>query len=236
MSTNKLIARLHRPLIRTLVHAGVTSPDSYLPSNGPAASPSETNSYEFTGYRSCFTYDELVGITGGFSAANVIGEGGFGKVYMGALGDGRRVAVKQLKVGGGQGEKEFRAEVDIISRVHHKNLVSLVGFCIHAEQRLLVYEYVPNKTLESHLHHGTYTCRCRCKLQLLCSSLLVLQVLGLTSEVGFGWSQGAAARRWTGRAGGRSPSVRPRASRICTRTVSSSCLSCSFHFDTDFVA
>uniref|UniRef100_A0A453FIH7 non-specific serine/threonine protein kinase n=1 Tax=Aegilops tauschii subsp. strangulata TaxID=200361 RepID=A0A453FIH7_AEGTS len=57
--------------------------------------------------------------------------------------------------GSGQGHREFRAEVDIISRVHHKNLVSLVGFCIHAEQRLLVYEYVPNKTLESHLHHGS---------------------------------------------------------------------------------
>ena len=74
MSTNKLIARLHRPLIRTLVHAG--APDSYPPSNGPAASPSDTNSYEFTGYKSCFMYDELAGITGGFSAANVIGEGG----------------------------------------------------------------------------------------------------------------------------------------------------------------
>ncbi|KAM3350126.1 hypothetical protein ACQJBY_022742 [Aegilops geniculata] len=128
------------------------APDSYPPSNGPAASPSDTNSYEFTGYTSCFTYDELVGITGGFSAQNVIGEGGFGKVYMGALGDGRRVAVKQLKVGGGQGEKEFRAEVDIISRIHHRHLVTLVGYCVTENHRLLVYEFVSNGTLEHHLH------------------------------------------------------------------------------------
>ncbi|KAJ1284477.1 hypothetical protein BS78_03G207500, partial [Paspalum vaginatum] len=131
----------------------VVSPDVYQPSNGPAPSPSGTNSYDFTGgSKSWFTYDELVGITGGFSAANVIGEGGFGKVYMGALADGRRVAVKQLKVGSGQGEKEFRAEVEIISRIHHRHLVTLVGYCVTENHRLLVYEFVPNDTLEHHLH------------------------------------------------------------------------------------
>jgi len=134
--------------------AAAVSPDVYQPSNGgpPAPSPSGTNSYDLSGSKSWFTYDELVGITGGFSAANVIGEGGFGKVYMGALGDGRRVAVKQLKVGSGQGEKEFRAEVDIISRIHHRHLVTLVGYCVTENQRLLVYEFVANNTLEHHLH------------------------------------------------------------------------------------
>ncbi|XP_062208508.1 proline-rich receptor-like protein kinase PERK8 [Phragmites australis] len=130
----------------------VVSPDVYQLSNGPAPSPSGTNSYDFSGSKSWFTYDELVRITGGFSAGNVIGEGGFGKVYMGALGDGRRVAVKQLKVGSGQGEKEFRAEVDIISRIHHRHLVTLVSYCVTENHRLLVYEFVPNKTLEHHLH------------------------------------------------------------------------------------
>jgi serine/threonine protein kinase len=124
----------------------------YLPSNGPSSAPSGTNSYDFSGSKPWFTYDELVGITGGFSAANVIGEGGFGKVYMGALSDGRRVAVKQLKVGSGQGEKEFRAEVGIISRIHHRHLVTLVGYCVNENNRLLVYEFVPNDTLEHHLH------------------------------------------------------------------------------------
>ncbi|KAJ7953614.1 Receptor-like kinase [Quillaja saponaria] len=70
----------------------------------------------------------------------------------GWLPDGKPVAVKQLKAGSGQGEREFRAEVDIISRVHHRHLVTLVGYCISENQRLLIYEFVPNKTLEHHLH------------------------------------------------------------------------------------
>ncbi|KAJ8497915.1 hypothetical protein OPV22_008467 [Ensete ventricosum] len=99
-----------------------------------------------------FSYDELMGITNGFSRDNHIGEGGFGPVYKGTLPDGRQVAVKQLKIGSGQGEREFRAEVDIISRIHHRHLVSLVGYCIVEHHRLLVYEFVSNKTLEHHLH------------------------------------------------------------------------------------
>uniref|UniRef100_A0ACD5VV06 Uncharacterized protein n=2 Tax=Avena sativa TaxID=4498 RepID=A0ACD5VV06_AVESA len=101
-----------------------------------------------------FGYDELAAATDGFSEANLLGQGGFGHVYKGNV-RGQEVAIKKLRAGSGQGHREFRAEVDIISRVHHKNLVSLVGFCIHAEQRLLVYEYVPNQTLESHLHNGS---------------------------------------------------------------------------------
>ncbi|CAK9326350.1 unnamed protein product [Citrullus colocynthis] len=99
-----------------------------------------------------FAYDDLHQATSGFSSNNLLGEGGFGCVYKGTLADGRDVAVKQLKVGGGQGEREFRAEVEIISRVHHRHLVSLVGYCISDYQRLLVYDYVPNNTLHYHLH------------------------------------------------------------------------------------
>ncbi|KAI4352284.1 hypothetical protein L6164_006551 [Bauhinia variegata] len=102
--------------------------------------------------RSWFTYEELVQATNGFSANNLLGEGGFGYVYKGLLADGREVAVKQLKVGSGQGEREFRAEVEIISRVHHRHLVSLVGYCISEHQRLLVYDVVPNNNLHYHLH------------------------------------------------------------------------------------
>lgn len=102
--------------------------------------------------KSWFTYEELSNATQGFSAQKLLGEGGFGCVYKGLLVDGREVAVKQLKIGGGQGEREFRAEVEIISRVHHRHLVSLVGYCISDHQRLLVYEYVPNNTLHYHLH------------------------------------------------------------------------------------
>ncbi|GMP83090.1 hypothetical protein CsSME_00037141 [Camellia sinensis var. sinensis] len=102
--------------------------------------------------RSWFTYEELVEATNGFSVQNLLGEGGFGCVYKGYLADGREVAVKQLNIGGGQGEREFKAEVEIISRIHHRYLVSLVGYCISEKQRLLVYDYVPNNTLYFHLH------------------------------------------------------------------------------------
>nr|TKS15064.1 proline-rich receptor-like protein kinase PERK9 [Populus alba] len=102
--------------------------------------------------RPLFAFEELVKATNGFSAQNLLGEGGFGSVYKGYLPDGRDVAVKQLKIGGGQGEREFKAEVEIISRVHHRHLVSLVGYCMFETRRLLVYDYVPNNTLYFHLH------------------------------------------------------------------------------------
>ncbi|XP_072971140.1 proline-rich receptor-like protein kinase PERK15 [Typha angustifolia] len=139
-------------------------PDIYQASN---TAPSSTlgNSYgsyiahgyqigtpDTAGSKSCFSYEELSEITDGFSPTNLIGEGGFGCVYEGTLPDGRPVAVKQLKFGSEQGEREFKAEVETISRVHHRHLVSLVGYCIADHHRLLVYEFLPNKTLEHHLH------------------------------------------------------------------------------------
>ncbi|XP_015064170.1 proline-rich receptor-like protein kinase PERK5 isoform X3 [Solanum pennellii] len=126
-----------------------TSNDSTFAVNGQALVPSPS----LGGFsKSQFTYEELARATSGFSKANLLGQGGFGYVHKGVLVDGTVVAVKSLKSGSGQGEREFQAEVDIISRVHHRHLVSLVGYCIADRQRMLVYEYVPNKTLEFHLH------------------------------------------------------------------------------------
>ncbi|CAL0332526.1 unnamed protein product [Lupinus luteus] len=102
--------------------------------------------------KSTFSYEELICATDGFSDANLLGSGGFGYVHRGLLANGKEVAVKQLKSGSRQGEREFQAELEIISRVHHKHLVSLVGYCITGTQRLLVYEFIPNNTLEFHLH------------------------------------------------------------------------------------
>lgn len=99
-----------------------------------------------------FSYDELSTATSGFSSQKILGVGGFGCVYKGLLQDGREVAVKKLKAGGGQGDREFKAEVEIISRVHHRHLVTLVGYCINEQEKLLVYEFVPNNTLYHHLH------------------------------------------------------------------------------------
>ncbi|EAZ15055.1 hypothetical protein OsJ_30465 [Oryza sativa Japonica Group] len=123
---------------------------------GPALPPPSPNvALGFS--KSSFSYEELAAATSGFSAANLLGQGGFGYVYKGVLaGNGKEVAVKQLKSGSGQGEREFQAEVDIISRVHHRHLVSLVGYCIAANQRMLVYEFVPNGTLEHHLYRSRW--------------------------------------------------------------------------------
>jgi len=128
-----------------------------------------------------FTYEELHQITNGFSAQNLLGEGGFGSVYKGCLADGREVAVKKLKDGGGQGEREFHAEVDIISRVHHRHLVSLVGYCISDDQRLLVYDFVPNNTLHYHLH-GMFCFYILCRsifFYHLCSKIYVVLAMYL---------------------------------------------------------
>ncbi|KAK1374539.1 proline-rich receptor-like protein kinase PERK9 [Heracleum sosnowskyi] len=118
--------------------------------NGFAYSPREPGGLGNS--RSWFTYEELLNATNGFSEQNLLGEGGFGCVYKGYLPDGREIAVKQLKIGGGQGDREFKAEVETISRVHHRHLVSLVGYCIFENQRMLVYDYVPNNNLYFHLH------------------------------------------------------------------------------------
>lgn len=106
--------------------------------------------------KNTFSYEELALATDGFSEANLLGQGGFGYVHKGVLPNGKEVAVKQLKAGSGQGEREFQAEVEIISRVHHKHLVSLVGYCMAGSQRMLVYEFVPNNTMEFHLHGTSF--------------------------------------------------------------------------------
>ncbi|KAK6924342.1 Serine-threonine/tyrosine-protein kinase, catalytic domain [Dillenia turbinata] len=119
-------------------------------SHNPSLPPSKSITLGFN--QSAFTYEELAHATNGFAQSNLLGQGGFGYVHKGVLPNGKEVAVKSLKTGSGQGEREFQAEVEIISRVHHRHLVSLVGYCIAGDERMLVYEFVPNKTLEYHLH------------------------------------------------------------------------------------
>lgn len=142
-------------------HVGALPPTPFSSSSGASGSsysgsenlllpPSAGFGLGFS--KSTFTFEELAMATDGFSDANLLGQGGFGFVHRGMLPNGKEVAVKQLKAGSGQGEREFQAEVEIISRVHHRHLVSLVGYCIADGRRLLVYEFVPNNTLEFHLH------------------------------------------------------------------------------------
>ncbi|KAI0495626.1 hypothetical protein KFK09_021929 [Dendrobium nobile] len=95
-----------------------------------------------------FSYAELRAATEDFNQSNLLGEGGFGPVYKGKLYDGRMVAVKQLLVASHHGKSQFMAEIAIISAVQQRNLVKLYGCCIEGEKRLLVYEYLENKSLD----------------------------------------------------------------------------------------
>ncbi|KAI4385518.1 hypothetical protein MLD38_003534 [Melastoma candidum] len=100
-----------------------------------------------------FTFEELSAATGDFRPGCFIGEGGFGKVYKGYLVRiDQVVAIKRLDRDGPQGTKEFVVEVAMLSLVNHPNLVRLFGFCAEKDQRLLVYEYMPLGSLETHLH------------------------------------------------------------------------------------
>lgn len=106
----------------------------------------------YTGSAKIFTLNEIEKATNNFDSSRILGEGGFGLVYKGILNEGRDVAVKILKRDDRRGGREFLAEVEMLSRLHHRNLVKLIGICIEKQTRCLVYELVPNGSVESHLH------------------------------------------------------------------------------------
>ncbi|XP_013591314.1 PREDICTED: probable LRR receptor-like serine/threonine-protein kinase At1g56140 isoform X1 [Brassica oleracea var. oleracea] len=98
-----------------------------------------------------FSYSELRAATQDFNPSNKLGEGGFGPVFKGKLNDGREIAVKQLSVASRQGKGQFVAEIATISAVQHRNLVKLYGCCIEGTQRMLVFEYLSNQSLDQAL-------------------------------------------------------------------------------------
>lgn len=106
-----------------------------------------------------FSLRELHAATNNFNYDNKLGEGGFGSVYWGQLWDGSQIAVKRLKVWSNKAEMEFAVEVEILARVRHKNLLSLRGYCAEGQERLIVYDYMPNLSLLSHLH-GQHSAEC----------------------------------------------------------------------------
>ncbi|XP_054780849.1 receptor-like serine/threonine-protein kinase ALE2 isoform X2 [Prosopis cineraria] len=121
-----------------------------MPSTGSMPSSSRTVTY--TGSAKTFTLNDIEKATNNFDASRILGEGGFGPVFKGVLCDGRDVAVKILKRDDQHGGREFLAEVEMLSRLHHRNLVKLIGICIEKQTRCLIYELVPNGSVESHLH------------------------------------------------------------------------------------
>ncbi|XP_010060472.2 G-type lectin S-receptor-like serine/threonine-protein kinase At4g27290 isoform X3 [Eucalyptus grandis] len=95
-----------------------------------------------------YDFSTIAVATGHFSQTNMIGAGGFGSVYKGNLSMGQEIAVKRLSKGSRQGLEEFMNEVLLIVKLQHRNLVGLLGCCIEGEERMLIYEYMPNKSLD----------------------------------------------------------------------------------------
>ncbi|KAK4745557.1 hypothetical protein SAY87_011869 [Trapa incisa] len=97
----------------------------------------------------------LTDVTNNFSEGNVLGRGGFGTVYKGELHDGTKIAVKRMEssVVSKKGLTEFKSEIAVLTKVRHRHLVALIGYCLDGNERLLVYEFMPQGTLSRHLFH-----------------------------------------------------------------------------------
>ncbi|XP_027924665.1 receptor-like kinase TMK4 [Vigna unguiculata] len=130
-------------------------------SNGYGGVPSELQSqgsersdiHVFEGGNATISIQVLRQVTDNFSEKNILGRGGFGVVYKGELHDGSQIAVKRMEsvATGSKGLNEFQAEIAVLSKVRHRHLVALLGYCINGNERLLVYEYMPQGTLTQHL-------------------------------------------------------------------------------------
>ncbi|KAK4587732.1 hypothetical protein RGQ29_018938 [Quercus rubra] len=107
-----------------------------------------------------FNFEKLASATNNFHLSNKLGQGGFGSVYKGKLSDGQEIAVKRLSRTSAQGFEEFMNEAVVISKLQHRNLVRLLGCCVEGEERMLIYEYMPNKSLDAFLFDP-------CKYELL---------------------------------------------------------------------
>ncbi|KAK3430290.1 hypothetical protein EUGRSUZ_E01822 [Eucalyptus grandis] len=107
------------------------------------------------GELSLIRLDIIRAATQNFSNECKLGEGGFGPVYKGTLVDGKEIAVKRLSRTSGQGLIEFKNEVILIARLQHRNLVRLLGCCLEEHEKLLIYEYMPNKSLDVFLFGST---------------------------------------------------------------------------------
>lgn len=140
--------------------AGVSGSLNHGIMSGSGSRSFNSGMIAYTGSAKNFTLNDLEKATNNFDTSRILGEGGFGLVYKGVLNDGRDVAVKILKREDRRGGREFLAEVEMLSRLHHRNLVKLIGICIEKQTRCLVYELVPNGSVESHLHgKQTHTSR-----------------------------------------------------------------------------
>ncbi|XVE51186.1 hypothetical protein DITRI_Ditri02bG0019300 [Diplodiscus trichospermus] len=98
-----------------------------------------------------YDFNTISAATNNFSDENKLGQGGFGAVYKGTLTGGELIAVKRLSTNSSQGDLEFKNEVQLVGKLQHKNLVRLLGFCLERNERLLIYEFLPNASLDKYL-------------------------------------------------------------------------------------
>ncbi|CAI0468095.1 unnamed protein product [Linum tenue] len=134
---------------------GETSQEILLPdydgSNHNTAIGIEVPGHENDREVHCYSLATILAATNNFSNANKLGQGGFGPVYKGKLQDGQEIAVKRLSLTSKQGLEEFRNEVMVIVKLQHRNLVRLLGYCLERGEKLLVYEYLANTSLDAFL-------------------------------------------------------------------------------------
>ncbi|PON45536.1 Tyrosine-protein kinase [Trema orientale] len=98
-----------------------------------------------------FSLADIEAATEGFSVENKLGEGGYGPVYKGVLPNGQEIAVKKLSTASTQGFEELKNEVVLTAKLQHVNLVRVLGFCTERDEQMLIYEYMPNKSLDLYL-------------------------------------------------------------------------------------
>ncbi|MCD9642918.1 hypothetical protein HAX54_029967 [Datura stramonium] len=125
-----------------------------------------------------YSFDMLETATDKFHSASKLGQGGFGPVYKGKLPDGQEIAVERLSQSSGQGLQEFMNEVIVISRLQHRNLVRLIGCCMERGEKMLVYDFMPNRSLDAYLFVVTWPLNMQCtedsqKNQMSTASLLL---------------------------------------------------------------
>ncbi|CAM6046499.1 unnamed protein product [Sphagnum compactum] len=126
-------------------------PDYFNERNHNSTGAKDTDHWEVPKSIRRFTIQELAKATGGFDKLYHIGSGGFGQVYSGCLEDGTLIAIKRASPSSLQGHTEFRNELSLLSRLHHRHLVRLEGFCDDNGQQILVYEFMKNGNLNTHL-------------------------------------------------------------------------------------
>ncbi|KAM5577688.1 hypothetical protein ABKV19_008168 [Rosa sericea] len=125
---------------------GVITPSVYLEDFPSRTDPDDSRLKSDIPF---FDLRTISAATENFSDSNRLGEGGFGPVYKGVLSSGTEIAVKRLSKNSGQGNEEFKNEVVLIAKLQHRNLVRILGYCVQDEEKMLIYEYLPNKSLDS---------------------------------------------------------------------------------------